>query len=165
MRQRRVRPVISALPVVAAALCAVLPLAPWTARNWHTFHVFQPLAPRYANDPGEMAPLGFARWYRTWAIEFASTDEVYWNLNGDRIDLAALPQRAFDAGSPAATQTSAAAPRPCSRTTTTPAMKLRPSTPASTRSPPSISAPTRSSTTSVCPSPACSTWPYARGSR
>ena len=105
MRQLRVRPVISVLPVVAAALCAVLPLAPWTARNWRTFHVFQPLAPRYANDPGEMAPLGFARWYRTWALEFASTDQVYWNLNGDRIDLAALPQRAFDAGSPAATQT------------------------------------------------------------
>jgi hypothetical protein len=94
----------AALPTLAAALCVVLPLVPWTMRNWNTFHVFQPLAPRYANDPGEMAPLGFARWYRTWAIDFASTDEVYWNYNADRIELSSLPPRAFDAGSPAASQ-------------------------------------------------------------
>jgi hypothetical protein len=97
-------PLAAALPTLAAALCVVLPLVPWTIRNWSTFHVVQPLAPRYANDPGEMAPLGFARWYRTWAIDFASTDEVYWNYNGDRIDLSSLPPRAFDAGSPAASQ-------------------------------------------------------------
>jgi hypothetical protein len=61
--------------------------------------VFQPLAPRYANDPAEAPPLGFARWYRTWAIDFASTDEVYWSYNGERIDPDVLPRRAFDAGS------------------------------------------------------------------
>jgi hypothetical protein len=61
--------------------------------------VFQPLAPRYANDPGETPPLGFARWFRTWGIEFASTDEVYWNYNGDRINPEMLPPRAFEAGS------------------------------------------------------------------
>ena len=88
----------AASPVLAMALCAVLPLAPWTLRNWRTFHVFQPLAPRYANDPGERAPRGFARWYRTWAIDFASTDEVYWNYDGDPIQLerpagARLPRR------------------------------------------------------------------------
>lgn len=91
-----------AFPVLAAALCAVLPLAPWALRNWHTFHVFQPLAPRFANDPGELPPTGFARWYRTWAIEFASTEEVYWNLNGALIDFGDLPARAFDLGSPSA---------------------------------------------------------------
>jgi hypothetical protein len=39
-----------------AILCGVLsilPFAAWSARNWSTFHVFEPLAPRYANDPGE----------------------------------------------------------------------------------------------------------------
>ncbi len=77
----------------------LLPLVPWTARNWHTFHVFQPLAPKYANDPGELAPLGFSRWYRTWAIEFADTENVYWNYPGDYIDFDSLPQRAFNAGS------------------------------------------------------------------
>ena len=36
-----------------AALVSVLPFVAWTARNLHTFQVLQPLAPRYANDPGE----------------------------------------------------------------------------------------------------------------
>jgi len=93
-----------ALPVAAAALLVVLPLAPWTVRNWRAFQVLQPLVPRYANDPGEMPPLGFARWYRTWAIEFASTDQVYWNYNGDRIEFASLPTRALAARSPQASE-------------------------------------------------------------
>jgi hypothetical protein len=84
------------LPVVAVACCSVLPLLPWTVRNWETFHVFQPLAPRYATDPGEMVPLGFQRWYRTWAIDFASTEDVYWNYDGAAIDMGDLPSRAFD---------------------------------------------------------------------
>jgi 4-amino-4-deoxy-L-arabinose transferase-like glycosyltransferase len=83
-------------PVVLAAICIVLPLAPWTLRNWRTFHVFQPLAPRYATDPGERVPLGFQRWFRTWAIDFASTEDVYWNYNGAAIAISDLPSRAFD---------------------------------------------------------------------
>jgi hypothetical protein len=84
------------LPVAVTALCVVLPLAPWTARNWRTFHVIQPLAPRYATDPGEPVPLGFQRWYRTWAIDFSSTEEVYWNYDNADISIADLPPRAFD---------------------------------------------------------------------
>ena len=87
------------LPVTVAALCVVLPLVPWIIRNQRTFHVFQPLAPRYANDPGELVPLGFQRWYRTWAIEFTSTENVYWNWDGDDISIADLPDRAFDSQS------------------------------------------------------------------
>jgi hypothetical protein len=83
-------------PVYAAALLVVLPLVPWTARNWRTFHVVQPLAPRSAADPGEPVPEGFYRWYRTWAIEFASTEDVYWNYDGASIEIADLPSRAFD---------------------------------------------------------------------
>ena len=41
------------LPSLLTAFLILLPLAPWTLRNWRTFHVFQPLAPRYATDPGE----------------------------------------------------------------------------------------------------------------
>ena len=74
----------------------MLPLAPWTVRNWRTFHVVQPLAPRYATDPGELVPLGFQRWYRTWAIDFASTEEVYWNYDSAPIGIGDLPARAFD---------------------------------------------------------------------
>ncbi len=84
------------LPVVVVALCVVLPLVPWTIRNWRTFHVIQPLAPRYATDPGELVPLGFQRWYRTWGLDFASTEAVYWNYDSDVIAVNDLPMRAFD---------------------------------------------------------------------
>ncbi|CAN5580362.1 hypothetical protein BH10ACI4_BH10ACI4_18350 [soil metagenome] len=83
-------------PTVLTACLVVLPLGPWAVRNWRTFHVVQLLAPRYATDPGESVPLGFQRWYRTWAIEFTSTEDVYWNYEGDRIDIADIPTRAFD---------------------------------------------------------------------
>ena len=83
-------------PAVAVSLLTLLPLVPWTVRNWRTFHVIQPLAPRYANDPGELNPYGFQRWYRTWAIDFASTEQVYWKFDGEPINLGDLPTRAFD---------------------------------------------------------------------
>jgi 4-amino-4-deoxy-L-arabinose transferase-like glycosyltransferase len=83
-------------PVALATVCVVLPLVPWTVRNWRTFHVFQPLAPRYATDPGEKVPLGFQRWYRSWAIDFASTEKVYWNYDSAPIEIGDLPARAFD---------------------------------------------------------------------
>jgi hypothetical protein len=84
------------LPVVAAALCVGLPLLPWTVRNWRTFHVVEPLAPKLAIDPGELDPSGFNRWYRTWGIDFASTEAVYWNYDSDVIEMKDLPARAFD---------------------------------------------------------------------
>ncbi len=85
-----------AIPLLVASLCTVLPLIPWTVRNARTFHVFQPLAPRSAVDPGEPVPNGFDRWYRTWGIDFASTEDIYWNYDGAPIQLADLPSRAFD---------------------------------------------------------------------
>ncbi len=91
------QPKLQALvPVLLTAVCTLLPLVPWTARNWRTFHVIQPLAPRYATDPGEFVPLGFQRWYRTWAIEFASTEDIYWNYDGASVQISDLPTRAFD---------------------------------------------------------------------
>lgn len=71
-------------------------LVPWTARNWRTFHVFQPLAPRYANDPGEFVPKGFNRWMKTWVVDVVSTEEVYWQVSGEPLDIDNLPERAFD---------------------------------------------------------------------
>jgi len=87
---------VGLMPVAVAAICVVLPLVPWAVRNWRTFHVAQPLAPRYATDPGENVPLGFQRWYRTWAMDFASTEEVYWNYDSAPIEIGDLPARAFD---------------------------------------------------------------------
>jgi 4-amino-4-deoxy-L-arabinose transferase-like glycosyltransferase len=90
---------------VAAALLSLLPFAAWAARNWRTFHVFEALAPRYATDPGEFAAPGFVRWVRTWAADFTSTSEIYWNGNSDVIDPGNLPTRAIDnAGQSAETQ-------------------------------------------------------------
>ena len=82
-------------PLIVCAVVAA-PLVGWGFRNLHTMHVFQPLAPRYATDPGEFNPYGFQRWYRTWAIDFASTDQVYWNYDSAQISIADLPNRAFD---------------------------------------------------------------------
>ena len=75
---------------------AIAPLAPWTLRNWRDFHRFQPLAPRYANDPDEFVPEGFDRWMRTWIVDYVSTEDAYWEVPGDHVDLGLLPSRAFD---------------------------------------------------------------------
>jgi 4-amino-4-deoxy-L-arabinose transferase-like glycosyltransferase len=83
-------------PAVVASLLVVLPLMVWTARNWRVFHVIQPLAPRYANDPDEVAPLGFQRWFRTWAIDYKATYDIYWNYDDTRMSVGDLPPRAFD---------------------------------------------------------------------
>lgn len=81
---------------IAAGLLSILPFIPWTLRNWRTFHVFQPLAPRSATDPGEDAFPGFERWTRTFCVDLTCTWEIYWNANSDEIDLQKLPARAFD---------------------------------------------------------------------
>jgi 4-amino-4-deoxy-L-arabinose transferase-like glycosyltransferase len=81
---------------VAAGLLSILPFIPWTIRNWRTFHVFQPLAPRTATDPGEFANPGFNRWTRTFCVDFTCTWEIYWNANSDEIHIQNLPSRAFD---------------------------------------------------------------------
>jgi hypothetical protein len=84
------------LPSGIVILVVALPLLLWGVRNWRVFHVVQPLAPRYANDPGEPVPFGFQRWYRSWAVEFISNVDVYWPYDGREIALDKLPSRAFD---------------------------------------------------------------------
>jgi hypothetical protein len=84
---------IAGLLLVAASLA---PLAPWAARNWHTLGVFEPLAPRYANDPGEFVPAGFNHWVRTWIADYVSVEDIYWPVSGEPVNFNALPQRAFD---------------------------------------------------------------------
>jgi 4-amino-4-deoxy-L-arabinose transferase-like glycosyltransferase len=78
------------------ALGATLPLVPWTLRNLHTLHRFEPLAPRYANDSDEPVMSGFNRWVKTWTTEYVSVEEIYWNVPGQDIDVTRLPSRAFD---------------------------------------------------------------------
>ena len=82
-----------------AAVCvllALLPFAVWTARNWRVFHVIEPLAPRYANDPGETTYPGWQHWMKTWCLDFISTNDFYWNVPGGPLEVGKLPGRAFD---------------------------------------------------------------------
>jgi hypothetical protein len=81
---------------LACGLLAILPFIPWTLRNERTFHTFQPLAPRYAVDPGESTNPGFNRWTKTVCVDFACTWDIYWNADTDVIDIENLPARAFD---------------------------------------------------------------------
>jgi len=99
-RTNKTRTRVSALHVLRAGLIlAVVSLAslvPWTVRNLRAFHEFQPLAPRYANEENSFVPLGFNRWVRTWIVDYASVEEIYWGMPGNKIDAEKLPTRAFD---------------------------------------------------------------------
>jgi 4-amino-4-deoxy-L-arabinose transferase-like glycosyltransferase len=78
------------------AVVSLATLVPWMVRNLHTFHEFQPLAPRYANEESAFVPLGFNRWVRTWIADYASVEEIYWAVPGNKIEAEKLPARAFD---------------------------------------------------------------------
>jgi 4-amino-4-deoxy-L-arabinose transferase-like glycosyltransferase len=78
------------------ALVSLATLVPWTVRNLHTFHEFQPLAPRYANQENTFVPLGFNRWMRTWIVDYTSVEDIYWAVPGITVDAEKLPSRAFD---------------------------------------------------------------------
>lgn len=75
---------------------SILPLIPWTVRNWRVFHRLQPLAPRYANEENEFIPMGFNRWVKTWIADYTSVEEIYWAVPGSPIPVEKLPRRAFD---------------------------------------------------------------------
>ena len=81
---------------ILVAVAAVAPLIPWTLRNLHTLHRFQPLAPRYATDSDEFIMPGFNRWVKTWIVDYVSVQEIYWPVPGSEIDFSRLPNRAFD---------------------------------------------------------------------
>ncbi len=81
---------------IVCGVISILPFVPWTLRNWKTFHVIQPLAPRYAMDPGEDTNPGFNRWTKTVCADLACTWEIYWNANSDVMPFDHLPSRAFD---------------------------------------------------------------------
>jgi 4-amino-4-deoxy-L-arabinose transferase-like glycosyltransferase len=81
---------------ILVAVGAATPLIPWTLRNLHTLHRFEPLAPRYATDSDEMVMSGFNRWVKSWIADYVSVQEIYWSVPGAEIDITRLPQRAFE---------------------------------------------------------------------
>ena len=85
---------------VLLGVVSLLPLLPWTVRNWRTLHEIEPLAPFYAQLPGEYVPRGFNLWTKTWIVDFISVMNVYWNVsaegNGEAVAIANIPPRAYD---------------------------------------------------------------------
>jgi len=81
---------------VILAVVSLATLVPWTLRNLHTLHEFQPLAPRYANEENAFVPLGFNRWMRTWIVDYTSVEDFYWAVPGNTVEADKLPSRAFD---------------------------------------------------------------------
>lgn len=92
--RRNIVPLLKAGFVVG--IVALAPLIPWTLRNMHTLHEFQPLVPRYANEEDEFVPMGFNRWVKTWLADYVSVEEIYWNVPDFKISAGDLPSRAFD---------------------------------------------------------------------
>ena len=95
-RDRKERFSRSLQKAVICAVVSVVPFVPWAIRNWQTFHIFEPLAPRYANDPPEDPHLGWQHWVKTWCLDFACTNDIYWNVPDGAVALDDLPARAFD---------------------------------------------------------------------
>jgi len=91
---RRISHVSSLGAVCAIAFCLVL--LPWTIRNRHVFHVFQPLAPMHAEMPGEFIPRGYLAWLRTWLDDERYIEPALWSLDESVINLDNFPASAFD---------------------------------------------------------------------
>ena len=82
--------------VVVCLLLALAPFAAWGWRNWQVFHLFQPLVPRQASNPGEFTNPGWERWVKSWCLDYACTAEIYWNVPDNTLEIDKLPSRAFD---------------------------------------------------------------------
>jgi 4-amino-4-deoxy-L-arabinose transferase-like glycosyltransferase len=78
------------------AVVSLATLVPWAVRNLHTLHEFEPLAPRYTNDENAFVPMGFNRWVKTWIVDYASVEDIYWAVPGNTVEVEKLPSRAFD---------------------------------------------------------------------
>jgi hypothetical protein len=92
---RKYAPAVGLRNALLCGVLALLPLVPWTIRNYRVYHVFQPLAPRSAMDPTETSLAGYDRWTTTWEIDYVSLGEIWWRGDGLDIDIGLLPSRAF----------------------------------------------------------------------
>lgn len=83
---------------VALTLGFAIALAPWTIRNVRVFGIFQPIAPQYANMPGEFVPSGYIAWLRTWVDDVRYTELLEFPLDEGPLHIEHVPEYAF--GSP-----------------------------------------------------------------
>jgi hypothetical protein len=77
-------------------VACVVPLLPWMIRNAVRLHEFQPLAPRYAQLPGELVTRGFIAWEKTWLWRFRDVYLASWKLDDEPIAITDIPASAFD---------------------------------------------------------------------
>ena len=89
--------------LVRTLVCGVMltigvaaPLTPWTIRNARVFGVFQPIAPQYANMPGEFVPRGYTGWLRTWVDDVKYTELLEFPLDVGPLHIEHVPAYAFD---------------------------------------------------------------------
>jgi len=88
---------LKAIPSAALfTLAFCLVLVPWTIRNAHVFHVFQPLSPAHGEMPGEFVPRGYLSWLRTWMDDGRYIGPVLWSLDTNPIKMDDFPDSAFD---------------------------------------------------------------------
>lgn len=88
-----IRIVVSAL---ALLIGFVVVLTPWTVRNERVLGIFQPIAPRYANMPGEFVPKGYMDWLRTWVDDVKYTESMEFPLDVAPLHIEKVPEYAFD---------------------------------------------------------------------
>jgi len=97
-RQFEYRPVLIRTMVSALALFIgfVAVLTPWTVRNERVLGIFQPIAPRHANMPGEFVPTGYMDWLRTWVDDLKYTESMEFPLDVGPLHIEKVPESAFD---------------------------------------------------------------------
>ena len=84
--------------LLAAAMAGtfLLPLLPWAARNLITLKKVQFISPRYANLPGEYAPVGYFAWTATWLERYRDVYLSVWKIGEEPVNIGDLPSSAFD---------------------------------------------------------------------
>jgi 4-amino-4-deoxy-L-arabinose transferase-like glycosyltransferase len=82
--------------VAALTGAFLLPLLPWAARNLITLREVQFVAPRYANLPGEYAPVGYFAWTKTWLERYRDVYLSVWKIGEEPVNMDDLPDTAFD---------------------------------------------------------------------
>jgi hypothetical protein len=88
------RKMIFAVAAMGAAF--LIPLLPWAGRNLVTLKKVQFIAPRYANLPGEYAPVGYYAWTATWLERYRDAYLSLWKIGEEPVDINDLPPSAFD---------------------------------------------------------------------
>ncbi len=81
MIQRSGRTILTSIRGSLLVIGFIATLAPWTVRNWQVFHVWQPLAPMYANMPEEFVPMGYWTWAASWVTDEEYVASVEWPLD------------------------------------------------------------------------------------